>query len=139
MKGNGGRGWRSIIRVVGGLVLAIAAVAIYFGMATHNTASAADISSALLDDSLNQKAATGAPQQSVVNGWTARDLLTVIARQGERHDDRPSALLAVLVLGVALSVSTSATHREPGARASESVNDEPSRSSPSLGATGGAS
>lgn len=105
-------------------------------MAPHGTTSAADISSALLDDSINQKAAGGAPQQSVVNGWTARDLLTIIARQGEQRDDRPAALLTLLLLGVAMYLSTSATQREPHDCASESVNYEPSHSSPYPGTTG---
>ena len=40
-----------------------------------------DISSALSEASLNEISADSAPQQSVVNGWVARDLLEVLGRQ----------------------------------------------------------
>lgn len=39
------------------------------------------ISSVLADDVLNNTRTEGAPQQTVVNGWTARDLLTIIAKE----------------------------------------------------------
>ncbi|TQM63813.1 hypothetical protein [Humibacillus xanthopallidus] len=139
MKAASARNQRSVVRIVGALILAIAAIGVFFGMAPRSTTSDAAISSVLLDDSINQKAASGAPQQSVVNGWTARDLLTIIARQGEQRDDRPAALLTLLVLGMAMYVSTSATQRRPRRRASESVNDESSPSSPHLGTNGAAS
>lgn len=39
------------------------------------------IADALEADTANNKGAESAPQQQVVNGWTARDLLTIIAKQ----------------------------------------------------------
>ena len=39
------------------------------------------ISSVLADDKTNNLTTASAVQQQVVNGWTARDLLTVIAKK----------------------------------------------------------
>jgi hypothetical protein len=37
------------------------------------------------EDSLNQLSADSAPQQAVVNGWTTRDYLKLIAEQNTEH------------------------------------------------------
>jgi hypothetical protein len=98
----------ALIRRVGAIVLAAAAVMVLFGMAPEHTTSPSMISAALSDDQLNQSNAQGAPQQAVVNGWTARDLLTIIARQGEEaRDDRPTVFAFLALLGVLLFVGTS--------------------------------
>jgi hypothetical protein len=39
------------------------------------------ITEALSADAANKLLTAGAPQQSVVNGWTARDLLTIVAKE----------------------------------------------------------
>jgi hypothetical protein len=44
-----------------------------------------------------------------VNGWTARDLLAIIAQEGadpRSVDERPSALLALLVIGLGIGIAT---------------------------------
>lgn len=62
---------------------------------------------AMSDWEANEKNAEGAPQQSVVNGWVARDLLLVMTEQDRAiakveadvpTDDRPMQLLLVGVL-----------------------------------------
>jgi hypothetical protein len=101
---------------VGAVLLAVAALAVWFGLTPSNTSTGAlevydaAISEVLSDDQENQLRADTAPQQQVVNGWTARDLLTVIARQGTVptvvEDQRPAALLLLAVLGIALIAFT---------------------------------
>ena len=72
--------------------------------------TSSDISKVMVGDTLNQARTEGAPQQAVVNGWTARDLLELTARQGvDARDHRPAALLALLVLGMCLGLATSET------------------------------
>ncbi len=102
-----------IVRQVGAIVLAIAAVVVMVAMAPRDSVTIGDIAYVMAGDSLNQKSAAGAPQQAVVNAWTARDLLELAAKQGvEARDYRPAALLTLLVLGMCLTLATSA----PGAR-----------------------
>ena len=68
----------------------------------------------MVSDTLNQGRTEGAPQQSVVNGWTARDLLELTAKQGvEARDHRPAALLTLLVLGMCLALATSVSPTAP--------------------------
>jgi hypothetical protein len=44
------------------------------------------IDQAIANGELNNNTAQGAPQQAVVNGWTARDLLAVIGRQMDQQN-----------------------------------------------------
>lgn len=100
------------LRRLGALVLAIAALIVIVALAPNDTVTSGDISKVMVDDTLNQARTEGAPQQAVVNGWTARDLLELTAKQGvEARDHRPAALLTLLVLGMCLALATS----EPGA------------------------
>lgn len=124
-----------IARRIGALVLAVAALAVWFAMApvkpkppvVHAQQAVSDqsgaISQALSDYDQNNQLATGAPQQAVVNGWAAKDLLTILAKQQNEaltrpvvpapvppimpNDDRIPALVGLLVLGVALAMATS--------------------------------
>ena len=101
-----------VARRIGALVLAVAAVVVFFAMAPQsaNENVRSDVSAALADDSLNQGRAEGAPQQAVVNGWAARDLLAIQARaiaDQNPPDGRPAALLLIAVLGVMLGLATS--------------------------------
>lgn len=50
------------------------------------------ISAALADFETNNKAADSAPKQQVVNGWVARDLLSIIANQNADQD----AILSII-------------------------------------------
>jgi hypothetical protein len=128
---------RSTLRAIGYVVLASAAVGAYFGLApkvvtdmpTLPSASQYEslILQALSDDTANNARALGAPQQSVVNGWTARDLLTIIAKeqadilraqgavvdatgrlQTNPFDERIPALLLIVLLALAWNGLTAA-------------------------------
>jgi hypothetical protein len=119
----------AIVRYLGFAVLIGAAVYVYVAMAPavvrdvptlpSFTQYESLISTALADDAANNLRTEGAPQQQVVNGWTARDLLTIIAKeqadllkaQGavvdatgnlttQPFDDRVPALLLIGVLAV---------------------------------------
>jgi hypothetical protein len=122
-------------RRIGAIVLAVAAVAVWFLMApakpkapvVHTQQSVSDqsaaISQALSDYEQNNALTQGAPQQAVVNGWAAKDLLTIIAKQQNEaltrpavqaplppvmpEDDRVPALVGLLVLALALALATS--------------------------------
>lgn len=82
-----------IVRVIGFIACAAAAVAIFVALApkvpksTPTLPSATQyqslIQQALADDKTNNRFTQGAPQQSVVNGWTARDLLTIGAKENQ--------------------------------------------------------
>jgi hypothetical protein len=115
-----------MFRRIGALVLAVAAVAVWFGMApSAKVAKAADfgpqISSALANYRLNNANAEYSPQQQVVNGWVAKDLLTVLAREQNAalspasapRDDRVPAELLLAVLGLALFGATTLPGASP--------------------------
>ncbi len=100
----------SLVRRIGAVVLAVAAVVVWFAMAPSESSDrSADIAGALAEYELNEAMTQGAPQQQVVNGWVARDLLTVIAEQqnDSATDDRLPALGVLVVLGLALHLATS--------------------------------
>jgi hypothetical protein len=100
---------RSVIiaRKVGAIVLAVAAVVVWFTLGPEDRSS--DIRQAISAYELNELRTEGAPQQQVVNGWVAKDLLTIIAEQQNdvSSDERLPALVALLVLGAALYAFTS--------------------------------
>lgn len=98
---------RYVVRLGGAIVLAVAAVLVFFIAKPDVSKFKADQSAALADDSLNNARAEGAPQQAVVNGWTTRDLLTVIAAENRQRDPRIPAELVLAVLGLALIAATS--------------------------------
>ena len=100
------------VRLVGALVLAVAAVAIYFGMAPAEKVSATERADLALSlNKQNESEADSAPKQTVVNGWIARDLLTIIASESDRSDNRPAALLTLGIVGIAFFGATSAVGR----------------------------
>jgi len=82
---------RPAVRWLGFVVLGSAAIGafLYFSpkivASSYKLPSTAQyeslISTALSDDAANNLRAQGAPQQAVVNGWTARDLLTIVAKE----------------------------------------------------------
>jgi hypothetical protein len=49
-------------------------------------------------DSLNQISADSAPQQAVVNGWTTRDYLKLIAEQNTEHSIIGYVTIATVLL-----------------------------------------
>lgn len=103
------------VRRVGGVVLGIVAVVVFFAMAPDEPSGAAsgnEVDMIMADDEANQGLTDGAPQQAVVNGWAHRDLLEFIAREQLSQnavdpDERPAALLLLGVLGVVLHLATS--------------------------------
>jgi hypothetical protein len=119
----------SIVRLLGFVLLALAAGAafVFFSpkavVSDYSVPSASTyeslISSVLADDKVNAALAQGAPQQAVTNGWVGRDLLTVIAKenadilraqgavvdatgnlQTQPFDQRIPALLVVAILAI---------------------------------------
>lgn len=124
-----------IIRRIGALVLALAAIVVWFTMAPEDVETptvqtqeqvrdrSSEISGALADYELNEARTAGAPQQAVVNGWVAKDLLTILAEQQNEaltrpevpaplppvvpDDERIPALIGLAVLGLALVTATS--------------------------------
>jgi hypothetical protein len=117
-----------LARRAGAALLAVVAIAVWFLMAPEEPKPvtvegvadrSAAINSALSDYELNDLTASSAPQQQVVNGWIAKDLLTIIAQQQNDattrdqqsapvapSDDRIPALAVLLVLGLALALVT---------------------------------
>lgn len=109
------RGVTMMVRRIGFGVLALAAAIITFALGPEqpepvNVAGYdRQISQALSDYEANDARTQGAPQQQVVNGWIARDMLTIMAQQTNKllevsapaaSDDRIPLLLFVLVLAV---------------------------------------
>jgi hypothetical protein len=107
-----------VIRRIGLVVLAVAAVAAFFLMApevsSDTVAGSYDLLIDLAESSneTNSARTESAPQQQVVNGWYANNLLNIIARENARTatqstDDRTAALLVIGVLAIALWGATS--------------------------------
>lgn len=81
----------AVVRSLGFVAFGAAALTVYFLLApkissnTPTLPSATQyeslISSALSDYTVNNIAADSAPKQQVVNGWIAKDLLTIIAKE----------------------------------------------------------
>jgi hypothetical protein len=101
------------IRRIGAVVLIVAAISVWFGMKPANTDTSsnygASITAALAGDHANSARTAGAPQQAVVNARTARDLVTIIAEEGANPrpvDERPAALLTLLVIGFGWGLAT---------------------------------
>ena len=122
------------VRTVGSVVLAVAALAVWFGMApepvTRGDAGEIVAAEALAD--LNEATAEGAPQQAVVNGWHTVDLLEIIARESmepEPVDHRTEALLLIGVIGLAFGIATS-----PGSRGDLPASPRPIDPTPAYAA-----
>src|SRR4051794_2615515 len=106
----------NVVRRVGALALVVAAVGVWFGLnptgptALDHGSPRADIEST---DSANNARAEGAPQQTVVNGWTTNDYLALLSTQLDEasappeQDLRPAAMLGLCVVGIALIALTS--------------------------------
>jgi hypothetical protein len=94
---------RDRIRRIGALVLILAAVLVWFTMGPDGADRS--VEDVISEYEANDILADSAPQQTVTNGWVARDLLTIIAQQ--QGDNRVPALVGLLVLGMALALATS--------------------------------
>ncbi len=131
--------WK-VIRLVGFVVFALAAI-VSFVVLRPKSPSAPDrstqIAAALSDDTTNAKSASSAPQQQVVNGWTARDLLTVqattandqlaMAKAGSDASRQIAVLVLIAVLALCWGGATAGLGRIGGDRAQieETPGDEP--------------
>ena len=119
-----------LVRRAGAIVLALAAIVVWFAMAPDDSEDrSSDISRVLAEYELNETRTQGAPQQQVVNGWVAKDLLTIIAEQQNESisDERLPALAVLVILGLALHIATSPRPTDADASAaSASVPADPS-------------
>ena len=119
------RSTRQTIRKIGLMVIAVAAFAVALVGAPAGPPPVAvagferDLRQAIADDAVNNLRTEGAPQQTVVNGWTARDLLQVIAEQNNAlvvaaqssaDDIRVPLILALMLAAAALYVLTEPAH-----------------------------
>ena len=109
-----------LLRRLGAACLVLAAVAVWFLLKpADKAAESADfgpaIAAAMDDYDTNNASTDSAPQQQVVNGWVAKDLLHVLAREQNAalspssapRDERVPAYLLLLVLGLGLFAGTS--------------------------------
>ena len=103
------------LRRICAVVLIAGAVGVWFGMSPAGSETSSGyhqtIAAALAADANHNKTARGAAAQTVVNGRTARDLLAIIAQEGadpRSVDERPAALLALLVIGLGIGMATTA-------------------------------
>jgi hypothetical protein len=109
-----------LIRRIGAAVLAGLAVIIFFTMGSSEARPASfgdQIRQALADNRANSSSTDNVYQQQVVNGWVARDLLTIVARggdsmsQGYGDDDRIAAELVLVMLAAGLHMLTTPKSR----------------------------
>lgn len=98
------------VRLIGCVAIAVLAVlTLAFLGPTDSDDVASERLAIWLEDATNQDRTQGAPQQSVVNGWTANQLLDLLSQQletGTSTDDRPAVLLTLGVLLLALAMAT---------------------------------
>jgi hypothetical protein len=117
-----------LVRRIGAVVLAVAAIVIWVIMAPDDSSgSSSDVRRALAEYELNEARTEGAPQQQVVNGWVAKDLLAIIAEQQDQavSDERLPALAVLIVFGLALHIATTPRTAEPGGPLSVPVPQSP--------------
>lgn len=99
----------TLVRRIGAVVLLAAAVAVWFGLAPEAQEAAQELRSIERRDDGNSALADSAPQQAVVNGWTANDYLELIVEldAGEDRDERPAAMVGLCLAGICLMALTS--------------------------------
>jgi hypothetical protein len=103
----------TIIRRIGFALLACAAVLVWAFMGPERITAedhADRLGEIAADDDANNEFTEGAPQQEVVNGWTSINYLELIAEDvNQLPDNRPAALLTLLVLAACLHYGTTPT------------------------------
>jgi hypothetical protein len=131
-----------LLRRIGGLVVALAAVVVWLTMGSSDASSGdykAEIRNAMSGDRVNQASADSAPKQQVVNGWTARDLIAISTRiqaGNTRDDDRMGAELMLLILALGWGLLT--TPRPVGNNSRGEAGQPPSIPSEPVPDQGGA-
>lgn len=108
----------AIIRHVGAVVLVAAAATVWFTMEPEAPATldhSVEAAAIEVEDDANNELTDGAPQQTVVNGWTTNAYLALISSQMDAasrpapRDDRPAAMLGLCVVGIAFLIATTRT------------------------------
>lgn len=111
--------WAAIkprVRVIGSALIAALAVLTLAFLGPDGAGSSHSVQRVVIwaDDNVNQENTAGAPQQTVVNGWTGNALLDLISKQLDEAaapDHRPATLLMLAVLLLALSTATAPADR----------------------------
>ena len=116
-----------IARRVGAALLILAALGIWFGMAPDSGSNEDEVKSVLREATLNEVTADSAPQQQVVNGWAAKDLLAIIAREQADSDQRQTALTGLLIVVVGLALITARPSVAAGPENTETTTTLPSQ------------
>lgn len=109
----------SIVRVSAEILIAVvlllaAGSKVWFDDGPPRPAShAAERAEIEANDDLNNGSTEGAPQQTVVNGWTEIAYLKLISEQLDEQrrqetDDRPVFLLAMCLIGIAVLIGVRA-------------------------------
>ncbi len=121
-RNSSGRARESILRGIGAVVLVVGGIGVWFGLAPADADTTSGyhqrITATLAVGAKSNKAARGPAQQAAVDARTAKDLLAILAQEGadmRSVDERPAALLALLVVGLGIGLATTRlTVREPG-------------------------
>lgn len=102
------------VRTAGAAVLAAVAVILWFTMAPDDVPDRSIVvDMAVADYEGNEARTHKAPQQQVVNGWVAKDLLTIVAEQADdsahadqQAADRLAAEAVLVVVALAFGIAT---------------------------------
>lgn len=119
-----------MVRLVALILIGLAAIVVALLPASSSADHNAEVVAALAAADANNSIAEGAPQQQVVNGWVARDLLAIISAQLDEQNaasDRKVPLL--LMLGVLALVVIGCTTPGPsgeGSRTASPATEPPS-------------
>jgi hypothetical protein len=117
--------------VIASVALAVAAVGIGIAQSFDPDDRAFEISAAITAYEANEARADSAPQQQVVNGWAARDLLEIQAGQlADIHAAQQWQMLVTALAGLAAALGATAV-----ASAISSRPETPAPQSPPAGAT----
>jgi hypothetical protein len=129
----------TLLRRFGAVALLVAAIAVWFGMAPDVPNHASGIAGIEAINDSNNARTEGAPQQTVVNGWTTIDYLQLLAEQSDEmasasvRDDRPGAMLGLCVAGIALLALTTRTAAPARPGSSDDSETGPSTVNPPAG------
>jgi hypothetical protein len=127
--------WR-FIRIAGFVLLAVGALVSYFMLKPSSPKDrSSEITAAIVSDAVNAKSSNSAPQQQVVNGWTARDLLEVqsnitndAAKSASEGDKQIAVMLVYGVLAICWLGATSIASRRGSDDTTARAEGSPSES-----------